>query len=92
VEGAGEQFFPGAGLPQNQDGGLAGCDGGYLVEYFPERWTVANDFGEMTFGMDLAFQILLLFRESLLEAFDLSRGAMVFERHGELGGDLAEQA
>ena len=57
-----------------------------------ERRAVADDLSEMSFGTKLAFQIFLLFGEAVLEDFNLSRGAMIFQGNRELGGDLVQKA
>lgn len=92
MDGASDQFLAGTGLAQNQDGGMTGSDGGHLVEYFLEGGTVADNFREVAFGTDLAFQILFLFFQMIFEAFDFGGGAMVFESYRKLGGDLTEQS
>ncbi len=77
VDGAGDEFFAGAGLAQQQDGGVAWGDGLDELEDVAERGAVADDLVEVQLGADLVFEVELLLGELLFES-EISRYASAF--------------
>src|SRR5262249_15318520 len=62
-----------------------------LLERAGERRTLADDLGEIELTLNLFFQVDLFAGQFVLQRFDLFEGQRVFDRDGDLTGDLAEQ-
>ncbi len=91
VNGAGDQLLAGAGFAQDQDRGIGGRHGGYLIQHFAETRIVADDLAEILLGADFIFQVELLFGQLVFELGDLLECGGVFDRDGGLRGHLGEE-
>src|SRR5262245_25956993 len=87
----GDQFFTGAGFALNQDRRIGRGDDFDLLERAGERRTLADDLREIEPALNLFFQVDLFAGQLVLQRFDLVEGQRVFNRDGDLTGDLAEQ-
>ena len=85
------QFFSGACFSQQQDRGIARCNGFDLPENGADRRTIADDFREVHFAADLGFQIELFLCEFVLQIGDLTVRECVIDRNRNLLGDLAQE-
>src|SRR4029434_1638495 len=91
VDRMGDQFFTGAGFALNQDRRIGRGDDFDLLERAGERRTLADDLREIELALNLFFQVDLFAGQFVLQRFDLVEGQRVFNRDGDLTGDLAEQ-
>src|SRR5262249_17616274 len=91
VNGAGDQLLARAGFAANQDGRIGGRDRLDLFEDAFQRGTGADDLLEVPGGLNLLFEIELLFGQFVFQRFDLAVSERVIHRDGDLFADLREQ-
>jgi hypothetical protein len=91
MDGAGEQFLAGAGLAQDQNGGIAGRNRLRLVQSLFQDRALANNFLEIESGVDLALQVTLFLGQFVLELSHFTMGAGIIESDGQLTGNLLQK-
>ena len=68
VNGARQQFFAGAGLALDEDGGVGGRDGFNLLEHLAQTAALAHDVFKAVFEVDFVFEILLFLAQPVAQA------------------------
>ncbi len=65
MDGAGQQFFAGAGFALDEDGRVSGRDGFNLLKDLAHSGAFAHDDVESALEIDFVFEVLLLLAEAL---------------------------
>src|SRR5215469_156968 len=90
VNGAREQFLSRAGFALNQDRGVCGRNGFYILQNLAQPGAPAHNVLESVLEVDFLFEVVLLLGEALAQLGDLPKGDGVVDGHGNLVGDLGE--
>jgi hypothetical protein len=90
MDGAGQEFFTGPGLSDNQHRRASLCHHLDLLLHALERQALANDLLEIVFCPNFFFEVQFLFGQFVLERVDLAERERVLHRDGHLIGDLGE--
>ena len=90
VNRARDDFLAGAGFAEDQDSGARGRGEFHLGERSAQDGAFANDFVEVEFSADFFLEIKLFDGELVFERVNFLERQSIFERDGDLRGDLAE--
>src|SRR5262249_49590616 len=91
MDRAGDQFLTRACLAADQNGGIGWSDRFNLFEDAFERRARADQLLEVVFGSDFVFEIKFFAGELVLERVYFAVSQRIFNRDGDLPGDLQEQ-
>src|SRR5262245_3895562 len=91
MDGAGNQFLACARFSTNQNRGIRRRDLRDLLEDLSKCQTLTDDFFDVAFSTDFVFEIELFLYEFVLELFNFSICPRVFNRYGNLTGNLCEK-
>ena len=91
MDGAGDQFFAGAGFTLNQDRGIGGCGGLNLLEDAAKGGAGADDFIEAVFAADFLFEINFFVFDMAAKLVYFFKGGGVFVGDGDLPADVLHE-